>query len=105
VPAWVRTALLTLPAEMAAADHRAHALDRAIVDLAEAMVLEHRVGETCEGVVVESGPRGGMVQLSDPAVRGKVDGAGRPLGTLLRVTLTEADPVKRVVRFTVAPAR
>jgi exoribonuclease R len=99
VPAWARAALPTLPVEMAAADHRAHALDRAIVDLAEAMVLAHRIGETFEGVVVESGPRGGTVQLADPAVRGKVDGADLPLGKLLSVTLTEADPLKRVVRF------
>jgi VacB/RNase II family 3'-5' exoribonuclease len=102
VPEWARSALPMLQQEMAAADHRAHALDRAIVDLAEAMVMHNRVGETFEGVVVEAGPRGGTVQLSDPAVRAKVDGADLPLGKPLRVTLSAADPLTRTVRFIVA---
>ncbi len=102
IPLWAREMLPTLPAEMAIADHRAHALDRAIVDLAEATVLQHHVGETFSGVVVEANGKGGTVQLTDPAVRGKVDGADLPLGTEVSVVLTEADPVKRSVRFRLA---
>jgi exoribonuclease R len=100
VPSWVKTALPRLPAEMAGADQRAHELDRAVVDLAEAMVLQHRVGETFHGVVVEANHRGGTVQISDPAVRGKLDTEDPPLGTNVQVRLIEADPVSRQVRFT-----
>jgi len=52
VPDWARTALPALPDEMAAADKRAHEIDRAIVDLAEAVLLAPRVGETFPAVVV-----------------------------------------------------
>jgi len=102
VPAWVREALPRLPEEMAAADHRAHALDRAIVDLAEAMVLQHRVGEVFEGVVVESTAKGGTVQLTDPAVRAKLDVPDPPLAQTVRVRLELADPATRAVRFALA---
>ena len=102
VPQWVKQALTTLPPEMAAADHRAHALDRAIVDLAEAMALEHRVGENFDGVVVDANPKGGTIQLTDPAVRGKLEAPEPPLGKTVRVRLQEADPAKRSVRFVLA---
>jgi exoribonuclease R len=99
VPGWARQALPQLPAEMAAADHRAHALDRAVVDLAEALVLQRRVGESFQGVVVDANHRGGTVQLIDPAVRGKLDAEDPPLGKAVRVRLTQADPRTRSVRF------
>ena len=102
VPGWVRAALPRLPEEMAAADHRAHALDRAVIDLAEAMVLQHRVGETFHAVVVEANHSGGTVQLADPAVRGKLDADDPPLGKGVQVRLTQADPVARRVAFALA---
>jgi exoribonuclease R len=99
VPEWVRAALPLLPEEMAASDHRAHALDRAIVDLAEATALQHRVGEVFTGVVVESGHKGGVLQLAEPAVRGKLDAQDPPLGKEVRVRLELAEPATRSVRF------
>ena len=104
IPAWAREALPRLPEEMATADHRAHALDRAIVDLAEAVIMQHRVGETFAAVVVEASSHGGTVQLPDPAVRGKIDGEALTLGAQVHVVLTEADPDKRTVRFRLAAA-
>ncbi len=102
VPEWARAALPRLPEEMAAADGRARALDRAIVDLAEAMVLQHRVGEVFVGVVVESNGKGGTVQLTDPAVRGRLDALHPPLAQTVRVRLEQADPETRSVRFVLA---
>jgi exoribonuclease R len=99
VPEWARAALPALPAEMAAADKRAHEIDRAIVDLAEAVLLASRTGETFQAVVVESGPKGGVVQLTDPAVRAKCEGADLPLGEQIAVRLEVADPATRTVRF------
>lgn len=99
VPGWVREALPGLPAEMGSADARAHALDRAVVDLAEALVLQPRVGQRFTGVVTDAGPRGGTVQLTDPAVRAKLDGVDLPLGQVVEVLLELADPVTRTVRF------
>jgi len=99
VPAWARAALPTLPQEMAAADARAHTLDRAVVDMAEALELQGCIGQVFTGVVTDAGPKGGTVQLTDPAVRAKVEGADLPLGGSVDVVLLEADPVLRRVRF------
>jgi exoribonuclease R len=101
VPSWVRAALPALPAEMAEADRRAHEVDRAVVDMAEALVLEQRCGEMFRGVVVEAGEKGGEVQLRDPAVRARLDGGGQPLplGEEVDVRLVSVDVAKRRVTF------
>jgi VacB/RNase II family 3'-5' exoribonuclease len=102
VPDWVRAALPELPGEMAEADRRAHELDRAVVDLAEAWVLQHRVGESFDAVVVESSSRGGVVQLHDPAVRARLEAPDPPLGASVRVVLLTADIAGRQVSFGLA---
>ena len=105
VPDWVRAALPGLPEEMAEADRRAHEVDRAVVDLAETLLLESRVGEVFCGVVVESGHNGsghGEVQLREPAVRARLDGGDLPLGQEVDVRLAEVDVATRRVRFVLA---
>jgi exoribonuclease R len=105
VPTWAREGLPTLPEEMADADRRAHAVDRAVVDLAEALLLDGRIGETFCGTVVESGHDGeshGEVQLRDPAVRARLDGVDLPLGKEVDVRLSEVDVTARRVRFVLA---
>ena len=99
VPDWVRSALPALPDEMAEADRHAHEVDRAVVDLAEALVLESRCGEVFRAVVVEAGPKGGEVQLRDPAVRARLDGGDLPLGQEIDVRLRTVDVTKRRVTF------
>ncbi|HMC69340.1 MAG TPA: RNB domain-containing ribonuclease, partial [Mycobacteriales bacterium] len=104
VPDWVRAALPALPDEMASADRRAHEVDRAVVDLAEALVLENRCGEVFRGVVVEAGTKGGPkhggeVQLRDPAVRARLDGTDLPLGEEIDVRLEAVDVIRRRVTF------
>jgi exoribonuclease R len=98
-PAWARLALPALPATMAGATRRAQELERAVVDLAEAVVLGPRVHETFDAVVVESGDTRGVVQLREPAVRARCQGAGLPLGQELRVRLAEVDLAARRVVF------
>ncbi len=98
VPDWVHAALPALPQEMAASDRRAHALDRAIVDLAEALTLEHHVGEEFDAVVTDER----TVQLAHPAVRGRLEAAQPPVGEQVRVRLTAADVRERRVVFTLA---
>lgn len=102
VPDWARAALARLPEEMATAGHRAHALDRAVVDLAEAVLLSSRVGEVFDAVVVELDGERAEVQLREPAVRARCDSPGLSLGRALQVRLVTADPTQRRVRF--APA-
>jgi VacB/RNase II family 3'-5' exoribonuclease len=94
VPPWCRESLPGLPDVMVAADRRSRELERAVLDYVEAMSLRARVGESFDAVVVGDG----VVQLAEPAVRARYNGDAEP-GTALRVTLTEADPVARKVRF------
>ncbi|MDA0184166.1 RNB domain-containing ribonuclease [Solirubrobacter phytolaccae] len=90
-----REALPGLPATMAAAGRRAGAVDRAVVDLVEAVLLAGREGESFEAVVIDDG----VIQLRDPAVRAKVSGSPAP-GTTVTVRLERADPATRTVTFT-----
>ena len=97
VPEWAREALPRLPEVMAGATRRAAALERAVVDAAEAVVLAPRVGERFPAVVVETGPKGGAVQLQEPPVRARCEGGELPLGERIEVELVSADPARREV--------
>ncbi|MGN6244715.1 MAG: RNB domain-containing ribonuclease [Motilibacteraceae bacterium] len=99
VPEWVLAALPSLPEEMGRGDRRAGELDRACVDLVEAALLTGREGETFPAVVVDVSATGGVVQLADPPVRGRCDGAGLPLGERIDVRLVTASVPDRTVRF------
>ena len=61
-PDWVRQGLAALPDAMAKGDHRAHVVERGVVDLVEAVLLQDRVGETFDAVVVDDG----LIQLAIP---------------------------------------
>ncbi len=97
VPAWVRAALPGLPATMAGATRKANAVERGVLDLAEALLLQGREGERFAGLVVDDD----LVQLAEPAVRAKLPGAPPP-GTSVTVVLRSADPAARKVTFAVA---
>ncbi|MFJ8955712.1 RNB domain-containing ribonuclease [Streptomyces sp. NPDC102381] len=107
VPEWVLTALDGLPKEMADGTRRANTVERECVDIVEAALLRHRVGEVFDAVVVDvkdREPAVGTVQLTEPAVVARVEGgtAALPLGERLRVRLTQADPGSTKVLFTPA---
>lgn len=99
VPGWVGAALTPASEAMAAAGRRAGALERGAIDLVEALLLADRVGERFTGVVVDVDDRGALVQLRDPAIQGRTTGDGLTLGSEIQVTVREADPERRVVRF------
>ncbi|MEO5874079.1 MAG: RNB domain-containing ribonuclease [Streptosporangiaceae bacterium] len=109
VPDWVLAALPTLPATMERTLRHSGEVERACLDLVEAVLLKDRIGEEFDAVVVESGadPAGapdarrsaGTVQILDPAVLAKCTGEHLPLGEPVRVRLTDADPLTRRVRF------
>ena len=104
VPAWVTERLPDLPATLQTSGQRANRYERAVLDLVEAELLQHRVGERFEGVVVERDEERrtrGVVTVADPAVEAPLTGSGElPLGEDVTVTLTTADPRKRKVEFT-----
>jgi exoribonuclease R len=104
VPDWVHAALPELAQEMQASSQKANTYDRMVLDLVEAGLLQHRVGERFEAVVVdvnEKEPTRGSVTVPDPAVEARVVSASElPLGTDVRVRLTTADLATRKVEFT-----
>jgi exoribonuclease R len=83
---------------------KASQYEAGIVSTLEAAVLQRRVGETFEAVVVEvdEDGDGGLVQLREPAVAARCDGEALPLGERIEVRLELADVMQRQVRFTVA---
>jgi exoribonuclease R len=98
VPDWVRAGLPGLPEVMAAAGRRANSVERGVVDLVEAVLLAGREGERFEAIAIDDD----LVQLGNPAVRGKVaQGCPEP-GTELTVKLERADPDARSVEFSIA---
>ena len=104
VPDWVRAALPHLAGEMQESAQRAHRYEQMVLDLVEAGLLQHRVGESFAAVVVEVNerdPTRGIVTIADPAVEAPVVSASDiPLGTEVRVRLTTADVAQRKVEFT-----
>jgi exoribonuclease R len=100
VPNWVREALPKLPEEMDASNRRAQQYEAGVISIVEAAVLEHRVGDMFDAVVVEVDEHdgGGTVQLTEPAVAAHCEG-DLPLGERVSVRLTLADVAKRQVRF------
>lgn len=90
--------LETLPETMARTDRTANAAERQAVDLVEAVLLEGRVGETFEAAVLDVDRNRSTIALDEPPVRARCDGA-LTLGTRTRVTLIEATPETRTIRF------
>jgi exoribonuclease R len=105
VPDWVLDRLEQLPQTMRESTRRANSYERDVLDLVEAVVLRPELGRSFPGMVVEVGeknPREGEVVVAEPAVEAPLRSASEaplPLGAEVEVTLVEADPVTRKVRF------
>ena len=97
-PDWVRAGLAACPTRWRSGDHRARAVERGVVDLVEAVLLQGREGETFDAVVIDDA----LVQLRDPAVRGRIGKDAPEPGSEINVRLDRADPVARAVEFSVA---
>ncbi len=100
VPEHATKAFAELSETMRRADSRASKVDRAAIDLVEAVALHGHEGDVFEAVVVDTDDRGGAkVQLHDVAVMARVVSPGRQPGDDLRLRLVSADPVTRRIEF------
>lgn len=99
VPDVVTAAFEKLPQVM----DRAHALggriDRAVIDLAEAVLLAGREGEVFAATVTDADERGGHVQLSDLPVVVRIAAPGLVPGETIAVELESVDVARRTTRF------
>jgi len=99
VPDSVTAVFPKLPAVMARADALAGRIERAVIDLAEAAMLQGQEGETLAAIVTDIDERGARIQLRDLPVIARVDASHIAPGDALQVQLVAVDPVKRQISF------
>jgi exoribonuclease R len=99
VPPSVTEAFAALPKVMAQADAIGGRIDRAVVDLAEAALLQGREGETFAALVTDIDERGARIQLRDLPIVTRLAVDGLLPGAALRAKLIETDQRARTARF------
>ncbi|WP_027166410.1 RNB domain-containing ribonuclease [Mesorhizobium sp. WSM3224] len=99
VPQAVTDAFARLPKVMGRADARASQINHAAIDLAEAVMLKGREGETFKAVVTDFVDHGVRVQLADMPVVASVKASGLRQGDGLSLKLVAADPDQRSIVF------
>jgi exoribonuclease R len=105
VPDWVHQALPGLPATMQRSGHQANAYENATLNLVEAVLLEHRVGEEVTGTIVsvdDDDAKRGVLLVPSLGVEAAVTGDDDlPLGHEVTARLVTADVATRTVTFAV----
>ena len=99
LPAWVEDGFGRLPEVMDRAATREGEIDRAVLDLAEAIALHGHEGEEFDAVVTDTDDRGSRIQITEPAVVARVGRNGYEPGDEIRVRLVEANPSTRTIHF------
>ena len=93
------TTLAALPAAMERADGITHKLDRAAIDLVEAVTLVDRVGEIFQAVITSVDRGIASIQLTELPVWAKTSHVSGSPGDMVKVKLVSSDPATRQVRF------
>ncbi len=102
-PEWATDALPELPSVMGRARSKDRSLERAVVDLTEALTLRHRIGAVFPATVVNVDDKAAKVQIAEPAVVANIDPSGLDLGDQINVRLASADATTRSVTFERTP--
>jgi len=101
VPDSVAQAFPRLPAVMAHASSQAGQIERAVIDLAETILLSGREGEVLDAVVIDVDERGARIQLCDLPIVARVAPAATP-GDAITVRVVSADPDHSPATFALA---
>jgi exoribonuclease R len=99
VPDEIQSAFNDLPQAMQRGDTIANRTDRAAIDLAEAIVLQSRVGEVFDAVVTDEDDRGARIQICDPAVVARAVARRVDPGDDIQVKLTAVNVSDRSIEF------
>lgn len=91
-PAAAVEAFAKLPKVMARADAQAGQIDRAVIDLAESVMLHGREGESFRAVVTDIDERGARMQLCELPVVARITAHKVEVGDALQVRLAAANP-------------
>jgi exoribonuclease R len=103
VPEAAAAAFPRLPTVMAHAASQEGQIERAVIDLAEAILLSGREGETLGAVVIDVDERGARIQLCDLPIVARVAAAGATPGEALSVRVLTANPEHPPATFALAP--
>ena len=99
VPDAVTQAFAKLPPVMAHADALGGQIERAVVDLAEAVMLQGSEGQVFPAIVTDTDERGARMQLRDEPVVARVAANGVQPGDAISVRLVSTDPEQRLIAF------
>ena len=99
VPPSVSEAFEKLSPVMARADAIAGRINRAVIDLAEAVMLRDRVGQRFAAIVTDADSGGARIQLRDLAVAARLPDRDLHPGEAVEVALIAADPLRRLITF------
>jgi exoribonuclease R len=98
VPPSILATIAKLPDIMRKSESRANSVDRAVVDLMEAVSLQDRIGEVLEAVVVDVD--NGTVQSTDFAIQARVHlSPNAANGDKIQVRIDEANPTQRRIKL------
>ncbi|MEM1332858.1 MAG: RNB domain-containing ribonuclease [Actinomycetota bacterium] len=99
VPDEIDAAFAELPDAMRRGDALANRVDRGAIDLAEAILLDGRVGEVFDAVVTDEDQRGVRIQICEPAVVSRTIARRVDPGDDIRVRLESVDVDERRIDF------
>jgi exoribonuclease R len=99
VPDVVTQAFAKLPPVMARADALSGQIERAVVDLAEAVMLKGCEGRVYPAIVTDVDERGARMQLRDQPVVARVEAHKVQPGDAISVRLLTTDPERRLIQF------
>ncbi len=99
VPDEVEVAFAELPEAMRSGDQLAIRVDRAAIDLAEAILMQGREGDVFDAVVTDEDDRGARIQIVEPAVVARTVARRIDPGDEIQVKLTAVDVAERTIDF------
>ena len=98
----LRAALAPLPEIMGDAGRRVHQVERAVVDLAEAIALQGSEGDVFHGVVVDVEQETARVLIRRPPIVASLDADGASLGDEITVRVVRVDAGSRQIELACA---
>lgn len=98
-PEWAVAALDELPSIMGRSRQRESALERAVVDLVETIVMSDRVGDMFAALVMDVGDEWAQIKIDVPPIVASLPADGLALGEQVDLRLLAADTVERSLRF------
>lgn len=99
VPEPIEAPFEQLPEVMGLAEGRAAQVERAVIDLAETVMLEGQEGTIFQAIVTDVDERGIRFQLEDLPVAARMPGDWPAPGDPIQLRLVDADPIRRELRF------